>query len=187
MKYFIHVTSLSWIMKKNLSPHQFFPRYELHSWIGNFQFFLVDFSYIEKFPIHVQANFDYLEWSDRKNNITHRSGIDFYTGYRSVEILWGFTELKSTKCWSGVISLFAATGIRALRNSVFFFEGNLWRTISRRPVIGLYSDFFYIIFMDSAIDWAGFQSSSTSGTKTTGPAHFFGTFFSTISRNIAST
>ena len=42
------------------------------------------FSYIEKFPIHVQANFDYLEWSDRKNNITNRSGIDFYTGYRSV-------------------------------------------------------------------------------------------------------
>ena len=49
--------------------------------------FFVDFSYIEKFPIHVQANFDYLEGSDRKNNITSRSGIDFYTGYRSVKIL----------------------------------------------------------------------------------------------------
>ena len=41
----------------------------------------------ETYDATLEAYFDQMEWSNAKKYITNRSGIDFYTGYRSVEIL----------------------------------------------------------------------------------------------------
>ena len=63
--------------------------------------------------ITLEQDFDHLEWSDVKKNISNRFRTDFYTGYRSAVF---FEAPGSSKIRpSEGNSLFAAMGARALK------------------------------------------------------------------------
>ena len=50
--------------------------------------------------ITLEQDFDHLQWSDVKKNISNRFRMDFYTGYRSAVFFWGSTELKTGSFWN---------------------------------------------------------------------------------------
>ena len=49
--------------------------------------------------ITLEQDFDHLEWSDVKKNISNRFRTDFCTGYRSADFFWGSTELETATIW----------------------------------------------------------------------------------------
>ena len=84
--------------------------------------------------ITLEQDFDHLEWSDVKKNISNRFRTDFYTGYRSAGFFLRLPELETTTIWRQFlirmvwVSRFKALTLTTRWGAHFFFAHSSWKS-----------------------------------------------------------